>query len=234
MVYYFTAKVSSASSELDDFGLGDESETTTAIIYMGRDKVENDPLIKHSHPKNIWFHVDNYSSAHLYLQLTKEELVSPKPFDKFTIEENLLTQIAQLTKANSIKGNKLNNITVIYTPVENLHTDGSMDIGTVTFKNPKLVKRIKVVKKENAIVNKLNKTKTEISTEQFIEEQQQMAREVERERKAQEKENELLAKKYEDQRKRNADPYGDLMSEDNIKHSSNEFRNENWTEEEFM
>ena len=42
--------------------------------------------------------------------------------------------MAQLTKANSIKGNKLNNVTIIYTPVENLHTDGSMDIGTVTFK----------------------------------------------------------------------------------------------------
>ncbi|ABN65400.2 predicted protein [Scheffersomyces stipitis CBS 6054] len=231
MVYYFTAEYGD-SSELDDFGFGSAS-VQTATIYMGRDKVENDPLIKHSNPKNIWFHVDNYSSAHLYLQLSQEDLIAPKPFEKFVIEESLLAQLAQLTKANSIKANKLNNITVIYTPVENLHTDGSMDIGTVTFKNPKLVKRVKVVKKENAIVNKLNKTKTEISTEKFIEEQQSTVKDLERQRKNQARATDQLNKQFEEQKARNADPYGDLLNSDNIQHSSNEFRNENWTEEEF-
>ncbi|EGW30543.1 uncharacterized protein SPAPADRAFT_63384, partial [Spathaspora passalidarum NRRL Y-27907] len=150
MVYYFKAKVST-EDDLSDFAIDASNESEEAVIYMGRDKIENDPLIKHSHPKNIWFHVDNYSSAHLYLQLTKKQILDFKQFESFVIEPNLLEQIAQLTKANSIKGNKLNNITVIYTPVENLHTDGSMDIGTVTFKNRKLVKRVHVAKKENAI-----------------------------------------------------------------------------------
>ncbi len=59
-----------------------------------------------------------------------------KTFEKLQIDSNVLDQLAQLTKANSIKANKLNNVTIIYTPVDNLHTDGSMDVGTVTFHNP--------------------------------------------------------------------------------------------------
>lgn len=231
MVYYFQATVSNNDEGLDDFSLS-PSEPTTATIYMGRDKIENDPLIKHSHPKNIWFHVDNYSSAHLYLQLTKDQIKSFKSFDKFVIEEDLLVQIAQLTKANSIKGNKLNNITIIYTPVENLHTDGSMDIGTVTFKNPKQVKRIHVAKKENSIINKLNKTKTEESTEEFIKKQDQLIREIANERKIEEREAKELAKQYEAAKKSKDDPYGDLFAGDNVQ-ASNEYRNDNWDEEDF-
>lgn len=223
MVYYFTAKPMSD----DDFTI-----STPSTIYMGKDKIENDPLIKHSHPKNIWFHVDNHSSAHLYLQLTKEQLVSFKSFDKFTIDSDILSQIAQLTKANSIKGNKLNNITVIYTPVENLHTDGSMDIGTVTFKNPKQVKRINVTKKENAIINKLNKTKTEITTEKFIENQEMLMRDILKERKQYERDMEEQRKQYEAQKEKNSDPYADLYNENILQ--TNEFRNENWVEDDFM
>jgi len=40
-----------------------------AIIYMGKDKTENEELIEYSFPRDIWFHVDNYSSAHVYLRL---------------------------------------------------------------------------------------------------------------------------------------------------------------------
>ena len=231
MVYYFKAEVSKAEDELSEFSFT-SNEPSTAIIYMGKDKFENDPLIKNSHPKNIWFHVDNYSSAHLYLQLTKEQIKSFKSFDKFVIEEDLLIQIAQLTKANSIKANKLNNITIIYTPVENLHTDGSMDVGTVTFKNPKLVKRIHVVKKENSIINTLNKTKTEESTEDFIKKQDSLIREIANERKLEEREAKELNKVYEAQKKSKDDPYGDLFGQDNMQ-SSNEFRNDNWVEEDF-
>lgn len=200
---------------------------------MGKDKFENEHLLKHSHPKNIWFHVDNHSSAHLYLQLSNEDQLVT--FDSLKIHESILKQIAQLTKANSIKANKLNNITIIYTPVDNLYTDGSMDAGTVTFHNPKKVKRVLVSKKENAVVNKLNKTKYEISTQEFIQNQEEMQRKYladkkvkERERQQQERE---ISKQYNEQKKRNKDPYADLFDEQNM--NSNEFRNENWVEEEF-
>jgi hypothetical protein len=77
------------------------------------------------------------------------------------IPEELLMDCAQLTKANSIEGNKKDNITVIYTPWSNLKKDGSMATGQVGFKDNKKVRRVYVSQRENAIVNRLNKTKVE-------------------------------------------------------------------------
>lgn len=229
MVFYFQAK---AASDLDDFG-GSDDPNLQAVIYMGKDKVENDPLIKHSNPKNIWFHVDNHSSAHLYLQLTEEQLVTFTNIDTFKINEDILMQIAQLTKANSIKGNKLNNITVIYTTVDNLVSNGSMDIGTVSFENSKKVKRINVTKRENHIINKLNKTKTEVDIEVFKTQQVELVRTIARKRKEQERENAELEKQYASSKVLKKDRYGELFTEENMQGTSNEFRNENWVEEEF-
>lgn len=229
MVYYFKASV---ASELDEFSMGDNPEYT---IYMGKDKHENDPLIKKSHPKNLWFHVDKHSSAHLYIQLSPEE--QNIKFEDLKLEEDLLTQVAQLTKANSIKANKLNNITIIYTPVYNLRTDNSMDVGTVTFVNPQKLKRIHIAKKDNAIINKLNRTRTETSTEEFVAEQEKLLIEWNREKKLREREQlqqeKEAARLHEEQKKFNKDPYSNLFTEENLRASSNEFRNENWVEDEF-
>ncbi|KAM9903369.1 hypothetical protein OXX69_007953 [Metschnikowia pulcherrima] len=232
MVYYFKANVTS-QNEYDDFAL--DTTSSEHIIYMGRDKIENDPLIHKSHPKNLWFHVDKHSSAHLYLQLSHEQ--QSTKFEDLQLDENLLQQIAQLTKANSIKANKLNNITIIYTPVDNLRSDGSMDTGTVTFVNPQKIKRVHVAKKENSIVNKLNRTKTEISTEQFVKEQEEVLREWQRKQKEELRKAEQRAKEeaklHSQQKQFNKDPYADMFTEENLRGSSNEFRNENWVEEEF-
>lgn len=81
MVYYFT------STAVDP----------PAFIYVGKDKVENEDLIKFGWDEDVWFHVDNLSSAHVYLRL--------KPGDSWTsISQPLLEDCAQLTKANSIEG----------------------------------------------------------------------------------------------------------------------------------
>ncbi|KAF8627469.1 hypothetical protein AX17_006281 [Amanita inopinata Kibby_2008] len=77
------------------------------------------------------------------------------------IPEALLTDCAQLVKANSIEGNKKDNLTIIYTPADNLKKSGDMEIGQVAFHNDKMVKRVHIIKRENAIVNRLNKTKIE-------------------------------------------------------------------------
>lgn len=230
MVYFFKAKA--LSQDYDDFGLGDAKEH---IIYMGKDKFENDPLIHKSHPKNLWFHVDKHSSAHLYLKLDLDQ--QNEKFEHLKIDDDVLNQIGQLTKANSIKANKLNNITIIYTPVDNLRSDGLMDTGTVTFVNPQKLKRIHIAKRDNAVINKLNKTKTEMLTEEFV---LQLEKELiewtkskkDQERTAEQEAKELL-KQYEQQKKFNKDPYADLFTEENLRASSNEFRNENWVEDEF-
>lgn len=68
-----------------------------AYIYMGKDKFENEDLIKFGWEEDVWFHVDNLSSAHVYLRLPEGET-----WDK--INPELLMDCAQLTKANSIQG----------------------------------------------------------------------------------------------------------------------------------
>lgn len=120
----------------------------------------DETLIKYAYAEDIWFHVDKLSSAHVYLRLAPWM----GPWDKLheagpttsTLGGTLavVMDCAQLTKANSIEGNKKNNVTVIYTPASNLQKDGSMATGAVGFKNEKLVRRVHVPERNNAIVNR--------------------------------------------------------------------------------
>ena len=70
------------------------------------------------------FHVDDLSSAHVYLRL-------PVGKDMDAIPADILEDCAQLVKANSIQGNKLNNIDVVYTPHSNLKKTNAMEVGQV-------------------------------------------------------------------------------------------------------
>lgn len=149
---------------------------------MGKDKFESnlnsmndlswdvdEELIKYAWEEDIWFHVDKYSSAHVYLRLSDRTDMS---FHK-GIPEDLLAELAQLVKANSIEGNKKDNLTIIYTPASNLKKTGEMDVGTVSFHKDNLVKRVFVQTRVNAIVNRLNKTKVEKNNVDFEQEKVQ-------------------------------------------------------------
>ncbi|KAE8687814.1 Coiled-coil domain-containing protein 25 [Hibiscus syriacus] len=138
MVFYFKAR-----PEVGDY-----------TIFMGLDKYENEELIKYGLPEDIWFHVDKMSSAHVYVRLQKGQTVDD-------ISEGLIEDCAQLVKANSIQGNKVNNVDVVYTPWSNLKKTPSMDVGQVGFHNSKMVRTVRVEKRINEIVNRLNKTKVE-------------------------------------------------------------------------
>ena len=41
------------------------------LVYMGKDKFENEKLIEYGWPEDVWFHVDDLSSAHVYLRLPR-------------------------------------------------------------------------------------------------------------------------------------------------------------------
>ena len=75
------------------------------------------------------FHVDDLSSAHVYLRLPASNSIED-------IAADTLEDCAQLVKANSIQGNKLNNISVVYTPWANLKKTQSMDVGQVCMRHP--------------------------------------------------------------------------------------------------
>lgn len=124
------------------------------LLLISKYSILDEDLIKWGWPEDVWFHVDNLSSAHVYLRLQPGQAIDDIP-------SAVIEDAAQLVKANSIEGCKRNNIDVVYTMWENLKKTPAMDVGQVSFHRDKDVRKIRVEKKINEIVNRLNKTKTE-------------------------------------------------------------------------
>ncbi|KAL7943329.1 hypothetical protein V8C42DRAFT_328764 [Trichoderma barbatum] len=213
MVYYFTSNVVEPSG----------------FIYVGKDKFENEDLIKFGWEEDVWFHVDKLSSAHIYLRMQPGQSWDNLP-------EELIMDLAQLTKANSIEGNKKDNITVIYTPWSNLKKDGSMDVGQVSFHDQRKVKRVLVPNRENPIVNRLNKTKVEKKPDLKAERDDMLKELRKREAAAQQikkKEEQRQAQEWKEKKWQKDHAYDDLFTDENMASSSNQDRSADW-EDDFM
>lgn len=104
-----------------------------------QDKYENEDLIKYGLPEDVWFHVDDLSSAHVYLRLRAGMTLDD-------ISDDLLLDCASLVKANSIQGCKKSSVYVVYTRWKNLKKTGDMVDGQVGFHRPNNVRRIEVEK----------------------------------------------------------------------------------------
>ncbi|PWW78722.1 hypothetical protein C7212DRAFT_165987 [Tuber magnatum] len=202
MVYYFTSNV----------------VDPPAFIYVGKDKVEIQPRRRAN--RVLKFHADKLSSAHIYLRL-------PEGSDWESIPQDLLADCAQLTKANSIEGNKKDNINVVYTPWSNLKKDGSMAVGQVGFRDQRKVKKILVETRTNAIVNRLNKTKEERFPD-LAEEKEEREREIrDREKKVmleRKKEEARIAREHKEKAWQKDHAYDDVFTEDALEESSNQNR----------
>mmetsp|Transcript_18926 Transcript_18926/g.32807 ORF Transcript_18926/g.32807 Transcript_18926/m.32807 type:complete len:208 (-) Transcript_18926:823-1446(-) len=194
-------------------------------VYMGKDKFENEELIKHAWPEDVWFHVDKFSSAHVYLRLLPGETID-------SLSTEVLTDLAQLTKHNSIEGSKKNSISIVYTMASNLKKSGDMDVGQVSFHHTKDVRYIKVETKVNEIVNRLNKTKVEkhfdlmAAKMDHMKELNRVSRNAAVERERQEKEEQERRRK-----EKEAMSYDNMMNDELM--TSNKCVGENY-EDEFM
>lgn len=143
MVYYFTS----------------EHDGKQFTLYMGRDKLENEDLIRFGWPMDVWFHVNDLSSAHVYLRM--EEGMTLKQ-----IPAAVLADCAQLVKANSIEGNKktTGKVRIVYTAWSNLYKTKGMADGQVGFSDAKQCLYTEVIARENAVINRLEKTRVEKAT----------------------------------------------------------------------
>lgn len=178
-------------------------------IYMGKDKYENEDLIKYGLPEDVWFHVDDLSSAHVYLRMKPGMTLDD-------VGDDLLLECASLVKANSILGCKKNSVYVVYTRWKNLKKTASMVDGQVGFHRPDNVRRMSV-EKNNPIVNALNKTKVE-KHPNLYKEQQDRLREIQNEKKEHQRREEKQRKIEELQRKKEKEErsYDRIMKEDNM------------------
>jgi vacuolar-type H+-ATPase subunit I/STV1 len=163
------------------------------LIYMGKDKYENEDLIKYGLEEDVWFHVDDLSSAHVYLRMKPGMTLDD-------LSEDIKLECASLVKANSIAGCKLNSVYVVYTRWKNLKKTNQMVEGQVSYHRPENVRRMKV-EKNNAIVNKINKTKEEKYPDLY-QMQQDRLREIQQQKKAFMKAEEKRKKLEELQRKK--------------------------------
>ncbi|PHH87327.1 hypothetical protein CDD83_9012 [Cordyceps sp. RAO-2017] len=152
------------------------------------------------------------------------------------LPQDLVTDLAQLTKANSIEGNKKDNVTIIYTPWSNLKKDGSMEIGQVSFKDPRKVRRVLVAQRENPIVNRLNKTKVEKKPDLKQERDNRFKELRRRDQAAQQqrrKEEAKQAQEWKEKKWQKDHAYDDMFSDEIMATSNNQERAADW-EEDFM
>jgi predicted ribosome quality control (RQC) complex YloA/Tae2 family protein len=97
------------------------------IITIGRNAIENWNIIDKAHSSDMWFHLMDYPSSHVIIHSCDNTIIPP----------NLIYKAACLCKKHS-KLNKVNNVQVIYTTIENVTK--STEIGSVTTKKTKIIK----------------------------------------------------------------------------------------------
>lgn len=183
----------------------------SVICYMGRDKYENEELIKFGWPEDIWFHVDKHSSAHVYVRMPKG-----KGMDDLT--PAMIEECCQLTKANSIEGCKLNDVRIVYTPWSNLHKTNGMDVGQIGFHKESLRRYATVAKKDTAMLKALEKTKVEkndVDFKKLRDERDAEERRAERASKAARDEEERLERERQ-KREEEVRSYADVMKESHM------------------
>mmetsp|Transcript_131254 Transcript_131254/g.379691 ORF Transcript_131254/g.379691 Transcript_131254/m.379691 type:complete len:215 (-) Transcript_131254:263-907(-) len=178
-------------------------------IYMGKDKYENEDLIKYGQPEDVWFHVDDLSSAHVYLRMKPGMTMDD-------ISEDLLLDCSALVKANSIAGCKKAEVYVVYTRWKNLKKTASMVDGQVGFHRPENVRRCKV-EKNNPIVKQIEKTKEERHPDLYAEQQARL-RKIQQQKKEHFKQlqKEKQIKKLEAEREKEMRSYDRLFVADNM------------------
>mmetsp|Transcript_8350 Transcript_8350/g.19666 ORF Transcript_8350/g.19666 Transcript_8350/m.19666 type:complete len:233 (+) Transcript_8350:3-701(+) len=142
------------------------------VVYMGKDKFENEELLKYGFPEDIWFHVDKLSSAHVYLRLPAGSVDLFNVKDKAaaqqkmrdaldSVPEEIIQEMCQLTKHNSIEGCKLAEADVVYTPYLNLKKEERMEVGQVGFKDEAFRILLRNVEKDRDVIKRLEKTREE-------------------------------------------------------------------------
>lgn len=141
-------------------------------VFMGRDKFENDELLNHSFPEDIWFHVDKFSSAHIYLRLPLGSIDLAGVKDKAeakrrmtaaldSIPQQVMNEMCQITRQNSIDGCKQPAVDIVYTPYLNLKKEERMDVGQVGFKDESFRLLVRNVEKDKEMIKTLEKTRQE-------------------------------------------------------------------------
>jgi hypothetical protein len=141
-----------------------------------------------------------------------------------------LADCAQLTKANSIEGNKktTGRVKVVYTPASNLHKTGAMTTGQVGFKSTQLIAYTTVETRDNATVNRLDKTRVEKASESIQKDKEERdaaerRRDKEEKKARADEEKRVMAERKKEKESRSYDTVFDernMTSNEEIRHAT--------------
>lgn len=135
------------------------------FIYVGVDQFENEDMIKWAqrymstlHLTLIWYHADKYSSPHAYIRLHENETVPSR---------DLVQCACQIVKNGSIEGTKKPACDIVFTPASNLMKTKAMNPGQVSFHKRDLMGYERAIRKDNKILNMLEKNRSEIPLQEL-------------------------------------------------------------------
>lgn len=167
MVFFYKIRGGPCKGSLSHITL----RTQDIVCYVGRDKHENEHLIKYGWPGDVWFHVDGLSSAHVYFRLNYAVASANQPEIPLDgaipidlLPEDAVYDMMQIVKHNSISGCKLASTKIVWTPHSNLKKNFDMEAGSVTYHNTKLC-RYGRCHKDRDRVKALEKTKSHDHTD---------------------------------------------------------------------
>jgi len=102
-------------------------------FFIGKNAAGNFEIIDNANPHDIWFHINDESSAHVIATIPTNP--SSKPLNKKQ-KHQIIKQGAILTKAHS-KQKSEKNIEIVYTTINNV--EKATPVGTVHIKNAHLI-----------------------------------------------------------------------------------------------
>lgn len=95
-------------------------------ILIGKNKEENDKLVKESNDTDYWFHLEAYPSCHIILKTTLEH----------PINNEMIGYCARLVKQNT-KYKNIPKLVVMYCEIKNVTS--TQQVGQVTVKDYKKI-----------------------------------------------------------------------------------------------
>lgn len=184
---------------------------------MGKDKFENEELIKYGWREDIWFHVEGLSSAHVYLRPPEPTVAGVIPLHIDAIPQLVIDECCQLVKHNSIQGSKEKKVDIVYTPWYNLKKTADMEPGQVAYHKKQDVRYNRNIEKDTPVLKTIEKTREWKEIELAKLQQERLKRENAREKKFKQQQAEQ-SKKVEAERKKQAElmSYDRLFTDDNM------------------
>ena len=98
------------------------------IIKIGINAKENWILIDNSYHEDLWFHLDEYPSAHVIISQETNNL------DEIFYSNKIISIASNYCKSNSKNSKNLHKVKIVYTEIKNLKK--GKEIGSVIISKP--------------------------------------------------------------------------------------------------